>query len=1489
VVLISTILLLFQYKPVQTWAAKKATAYLSEKLHTTVGIKSLYIKPFSSVVLEELYVLDRQKDTLLNTPKLTVNLLGFSIFSSIQNRTITFKNIQLDNGSVYIKRLKDSSSNFKFILDAFKSTDTVKTPGKPWNIDFKQVTLNNLHFKYHNYLSSELTIPDRVNFDDIDVKRFSVVLTGIDFTHHLFKADINHLTLSDRSGLEVKNLTTNAVIDTNQMEFKKLTLVTNRSNVKDYFRMKFKSFDDFSDFENKVYMEANFKTSRVSSLDVAFFTINLKHIFFDLGLDGRIKGPVNNLKAKGLLVTAGQATYVKGDFNLKGLPNWDKTFLDLKFDQVASNKKDIDLLYSRFTGTPNRHVPDVIAKFGNVNFKGRFTGFHSDFIAYGDFKTKLGRFTSDINLKFDKAGVPSYKGKIKTYDFDLGTLIDNDLFGRTTLTTNINGRGTEIKNLANKLDAKLAYFDFKGYRYTNLTVNGIFNKKKFVGALLVNDKNLNLDFSGDVDLNEKLPLFNFYASIKGAQLNQLKLIKDTVAVDAELTTNFSGTNINNIDGSILLKAIHLKKPGKSYLIDSVYFKATGVDNARRLVLQSDLAEGSLKGNYDLTSLPDYFKSIAKKYIPSLKVNIAQIKPQNFEFNFKMRNLEPVTQFFAPSLSFPDQGAFIGNFNSVDKTAVLTGSIKTIKYNNMVFHDLVIDESTSKDVLNLNVALTKVNFSDSLFVKDINITNFLKRDSLDFNIKLSDKNAVNQLDLYGLFKFNSDTTTALQLLPSDIILENKVWKLKENVKIKIANGKTQIDGFELSNGPQKVKINGLISPDPADILSVTFDKFNMNTLDQLSKASGLYLSGTMNGDVQLSGITGTRGFESNLAIDSLAFNKTVLGDVKFITKLNDADKVLNAKLSVFNKGLETLSANGTYDLAPTDNTLDFAVKMNQTQAIILEPFVKDLVSNLKGAISSDLTLTGTLAKPLINGTLTLQNTGLTVNYLKTPYIINDKVTVENTVVHINDLSITDGLGGEGIANGTVDLSKALSNPELDVEIEATKLLALNTTFKDNRLYYGTAYGTGTFNFNGPVDNMRINIKAKTDAGTIFNIPLNTSSTASDYDFIRYVNPHDTTRTVKHVNSFKGVTLNFDLSADEKSTVKIYTDYGVLTGNGVANNLKLNISSLGDFEMFGSYLISTGKFEFTAKSVISKLFQVNQGGTIAWSGNPMNATIDLKTIYEVRANVNDLYTAAGLNGNGATSSTNNTPKYELVQAQLALSGSLIKPNIDFDFNFPTDPNIKDQVGTYLSDNTNRNLQAISLIVRQQFAAPANTSVGSTAQGVVTEYVFNQFNNFFAQQNIKGLDLNIRSAQQASATIHLFNDRLLLNGSLFSSAGDQQLFGGGSSPTLANQNLSTLTRDFGVQYLIRKDGRLMATYSYRVLNGTAIDNINSTSNSTPSQDYINGLGLVYRRDFDNFGDFFKNIFSSGKKTPAPAPKKDTTIVVPAKIVPKTNPDED
>ncbi|MEO6498402.1 MAG: translocation/assembly module TamB domain-containing protein, partial [Mucilaginibacter sp.] len=226
--------------------------------------------------------------------------------------------------------------------------------------------------------------------------------------------------------------------------------------------------------------------------------------------------------------------------------------------------------------------------------------------------------------------------------------------------------------------------------------------------------------------------------------------------------------------------------------------------------------------------------------------------------------------------------------------------------------------------------------------------------------------------------------------------------------------------------------------------------------------------------------------------------------------------------------------------------------------------------------------------------------------------------------------------------------------------------------------------------------------------------------------------------------------------------------------------------------------------------------------------------------------------------------------LVQAQLILTKSLLLPNIDFDFSFPTDPSIKEDVSTYLADDNNRSQQALSIIVRRNFAAGTgggnlDQQVLSTAGDAVSEFAFNKLNSFIAQSNIKNVDISIRSLSEASASIRLFNDRLQLNGSLFNNSGTNNLFNNNNT-NLFNSNASNLRGDFEALYRIRKDGNLTGRYSYRILSGTA----SSTLNPLDVQ-YVNGLGLVYQRDFDTIGEFFRNIFRQSRRnrsltTPAP-----------------------
>ena len=1472
--LISLLVFSLQFKSVQTFLAKKAATYLSKELGTRVELSSLYIKPFKSLVLDSLYVQDLEKDTLLFSPKFIVDLN----YLSLKERKMDVGLLQLENGKFFLKKNKDQSSNLTFILNYFSTGKTTKKKSsKPFKISLRKAVLSNITFKYRNFNNTKPV--KGINFNDIQLSKLSTTIMNLDTKSYLLKAELRNLTFKEKSGFYLKNLSTEATIDTNQIELKKLLLETSESRISDYFSLKYSKFSDFNNFISKVYLSSNFQNSRVISSDIAYFLPTIERSSILLQLNGQVRGYVNNLQAKSLIIQSGQATYVKGNFRISGLPIIKKTYLDLEFDQASSNKKDLDLILGRALGQKNSLIPPIFEKFGTVNFKGKFKGFVNEFMASGEFKTRLGRIETDLNMKINAPSVPGYFGEIKAYDFNLGELLDKKDIGRTSVTANINGKGIKTRNLQEQIKATITYFDFKDYRYRNIEVDSRLVNQEFNGKIKVDDQNLKLDFEGKVDLNKSLSDFNFTASIKEANLHNLNLIKDTVQFSAALKTNFTGSSLENIEGIVELSDINLTNSKSSFEIESLNLKAIGTGNTRSLTIGSDIFDASIQGEYDLKTLPSYFKSVASKYIPSLGLSYVKPGKQDFEFKLQIKYFEPLSILFAPNLKIPEQANFNGKFVSGTNTANLSGFIKLIQYNKIKVNNLIIDESTSADAMNIFITSDRIDITDSLYIKNINIANILQNDSLDLNIKLSDKDAINQLDLNSLVEFTSNGEKRIQLsiLPSDVIINNETWKIQEKVSFSFDEGRTQdqefsllrrtkITGFELFKDNQMLTINGYISNDPADELLIGFNNFKLTTFNPLTTPLGITLNGTLNGITKLAGLKPSPKVEAEINIDSLVFNKLAVGNMTFSAGLDNATKLINVAINVKDDDITKIDFTGTYDADSGANNLDMELTMRENEIVLFQPFLKNLVSNLNGKVSADLSVSGKLNQPQVNGNLTLINAGMTVNYLKTPYRISDKVEVENTVIKLNNLKLRDVKNNVAIANGTVDLS-VINNPEIHVDIKANKFMALNTTAKDNPVYFGVAYGTGTFSFNGPTNDMQIVIDAKTEAGTIFNIPLNSSATVSKTDFITFVSK-DTTINKPKPTYFKGLTMDFKLEIDQNTELNIFTELGKLSGRG-GSQLSLNINTLGDFEMYGDYNISTGKFEFTAKDFINKVFRISEGGSIRWTGNPMEAAINLKALYEVRTSLSPLYLAAG-----RPSTDQRVP----AEAVMNLSGPLLTPNISFDINFPADAYIKDELQSYLSDINNTNQQALSLIVRRSFAAgkAANLNFAtSTFISAGTELFFNQLNTILTQSlNLNFVDLNIRSLNDASASFRFLNDRLILTGGVTDRANNTGNFSefnmiGGSN---------NVARDVEALYLINKTGDLVVRASNKINNRNFLNNL---SNDV----YVSALGLVYRKDFDNFSELLGFLLGKQRKEERNKENQKTLPPVSKAIKPREN----
>src|SRR5690606_951917 len=113
--------------------------------------------------------------------------------------------------------------------------------------------------------------------------------------------------------------------------------------------------------------------------------------------------------------------------------------------------------------------------------------------------------------------------------------------------------------------------------------------------------------------------------------------------------NFTGTNLDNIQGDLMLQRIKTTTTDTSFVIDSIYLKAEGIGNDRLLALTSDIGDASIRGQYDLSTLPSAFKTVVKKYVPRIPLKIIPPKEQNFDFNIELKNFDHLSGLFIPEL------------------------------------------------------------------------------------------------------------------------------------------------------------------------------------------------------------------------------------------------------------------------------------------------------------------------------------------------------------------------------------------------------------------------------------------------------------------------------------------------------------------------------------------------------------------------------------------------------------------------------------------------------------------------------------------------------------------------------------------------------------------------------------------------------------------------------------------------------------------------
>ena len=1240
------------------------------------------------------------------------------------------------------------------------------------------------------------------------------------------------------------------------MEFKDLDLQTDKSRLQNYYSMRYNAFrEDFNSFINNVTLEANFKGSVLSSDDLAIFAPALKSWKRTFYLEGNVKGPLDNFTAKDMKISTGNS-YLEGRIAMRGLPDINSTFIDFESKGLKTNYNDLVALVPQL----KKVQQPAIAKLGNIFFKGNFTGFIRDFVAYGSFQSNLGALTADINMKVPDNGPPAYSGKITSDNFNIGAFINNNTLGKVSLNLNLAGAGFNVAQLRAKVDGTISAVQFNGYNYKNININGDFEKRLFMGHLSIDDPNLSIpSFDGALNLSSKDVGFKFLADIKKANLKNLGLVPNNMSFSGLLDFNFTGNNIDNFLGTARVTNARLLRDSSDLSFDSLTVRSEIIGGKKSLTLQTNEVDANITGDFKIMELPDAVKVLLARYYPTyIKAPAYFVKStQNFDFSIKTKDADQYIRLLNPKLGGFNNATITGAFNLQNYDLKLNAAIPQFSFGDKEFNGVALTGTGTKDTLVADIAVDDVIINDSLHLPDSRLRITANNDLSFIKLNTSASKIFGDAELNASVQTLSDGVK-IHFYPSSFVINNKKWQLDKDGELTLRKKFLDANEVKFFHDDQQIVLSTELD-DVTDDTHLTADLTKINIEDfapfLIKKPA---LKGILTGRATVRDIFGKSSVDFKGAADSFSL------DGKYIGKLNlDASAITETGLVKYkvntNEQDYVFDVNGTYNYKDTTgNSLAVSINAGKLSLDILQPYLSTVFSEMKGIAVGNINISSGGKNLAIIGDARISGGAFRIAYTQVKYLFdNQMIHFGKDLIDLGTMQIRDTLGNPGTVSGKMHHEFFQNFSFENMKFSTDKMVLLNTTKKDNQQFYGNVIGRATMTLNGGVANMLMNIEGEPSAADSSHVylPLGSSKESNVIDYIDFIQFGSLMDVDVNTKETANLLVNLALTANPACKVDVILDEetgDIIKGEG-NGLLNIRVGTKEPLSIRGRYDLTEGEYTFNFQTFLRRPFTLNRG-SITWNGDPMLAIIDMDAEYLAK-NVD------------VSSITINSNKDVRTQSDVTivshLSGNLTKPTISFEFRLPKESELNrdfyivKRLADFKNDENEMNKQVASLLLFNQFVSQEQNflSGGSTLSiatgtigGVVSAWLTNLFNKEL-EKATKGFlstyidinpSLNSQQANQLQANIRaglkvrLFKNVLLLIG------GNLDY----NNPVTQLYSRGVITPDISLEWILNKDGSIRVV----AFNRTTID-------FTTGQRRRSGVQLTYRKDVDRLSDIFKS----------------------------------
>lgn len=1257
----------------------------------------------------------------------------------IAKNHIEIKKLILDSPEAHIDLYTES------IPEEDELTEVLKETKKPFRFNYgiKELQIKQGKFHYKNGSQTEsydFTIP-HFDHNNFDLSSLNISINDLTASDSLgYFADLSKLNFITGDGKSLDKFKANFEFTKRGISLKNLELKTDHSHVSEQLSMRYRNFDSFLDFSNKVILDGQFVDSYFAIDELVYFLPQLYESSFfkqnykeKLYLNGRIRGKINNLRGQDLSINLADKIFLEGNIDTRDITNADDMLINLNLKRLKTQISDLRKIIPGFNPPANYN------KLGTLDFSGRFDGFIYDFVAYGELDTDLGAAELDMRLDLkDGRDGAKYSGELYLNDFDLRAWSDNPEFEKVSLFTKVSeGKGLRTSNATGDIDAAVESFTYKGYTYEDFKINGVLNENKFNGDFFIQNKDLDLNFNGYVEKVGDKYITDFEAEIRDLDFKKINLSNDQIAVKGNFNVQLEGSSVNDFIGNGELGDFVLLYKDSLYVFDTLYVdSAPGKLNNRNVIVTSETFALSLDGDFDLRKLPELVQWQMSKNYPyyAERLNIPVTKQlsrnQDFSFKFNIKDSRNYLDLIGlPNTNVKNMLAF-GSVDSENEIIQMESVFGSIQSKKNVLNGVSFDVLNKRSENKLKIKLDSLYALNKLF-DPIDIEVQMQGDTMQF--ALDTENLGDSLDLVHItgelaphpdgikIKFNNEEW---RMFSAD-------WDFAKGNQIILGKNYIDIDNFILTDGDRRIvfedfKNSGLIG---------YIENFDFKMIDGIIDWDKVKFTGVGDVIVHVYDVFTKPKAKLNMKVPDFYLDDQNYGSLT--VEAYNRDSIVHSTIDIQNEN-HIIKATGTYDI-PSEE-VDAEIKGRGFQLDFFEFIIDEGISETQGYADVDVDLFGNINNLKLSGEGTVFDGGVRIDYLGNFIRFNNqKIGITEKFIDLTGVQILDTEGNTAIFTGGIN-HYLLKDYRLSLNAYSRKFIGLNTTKKDNPLYYGLGKGEINVDFKGGFSVTDITVDAITGVGTEINVPIEEYHEGYQESFITFVDKKDLLRakdyeTYDEEEEFKieGVDIEMNITVTEDAQVNIIFNenlHDIIESKG-EGNVRVNIKRNGDFDAFGEYEIFEGQYLFTSWGLVAKPFTVKKGGRIQWTGDPYDATLDIDASYtDLRAPLN-IFLAEFIDQASQDIQLEAKKKTD-VDLSMHIGGTLYEPTVSFDFNFPELTGemrayAESKLSALRQNESEINNQVVSLIVFNTFL-PTNTSISGTQY--TTDEIFSSSYNTLSE---------------------------------------------------------------------------------------------------------------------------------------------------------------